>query len=490
MFQSTASNILPIYKSELTEQSKSSNYNWKTLTKAGLVFVTTTGAFLALKTTGSFSFISSWLKNNGTNFDEQETNLAVPEGDERTDLSLTGFELPEALQTNNLLQPQHTAFTPQRDKRDLLGIPKKIGPEFQVNTYTTSNQQYPSVAGLSDGKFVVVWESNGQDGDSYGIYGQMYNADGTEYLSEFQVNTYITRVQKFPSVAGLSDGKFVVVWESGSTSPPYQDGNGYGVYGQIFNADGTKYLSEFQVNTYTRDSQYNPSVADLSDGKFVVTWASYGGQDGDLTGVYGQMYNANGTKFLSEFQVNTYTIGSQYQPSIAGLSDGRFVVTWVGAGDEAPRGIHGQMFSADGNKFLSGFQVNTYTMYDFDIPSITGLNNSKFVVTWISNWQDGDWYGIYGQMYNANGTKFLSEFQVNTYTTNYQWYPSVAELSDSKFVVTWQSGHQDGSGDGIYGQMYNINGSKYGSEFLVNTNTVNDQRKPSVAGLKVMANSW
>ena len=36
-------------------------------------------------------------------------------------------------------------------------------------------------------------------------------------------------------------------------------------------------------------------------------------------------------------------------------------------------------------------------------PSVTALNNGGFVVTWTSLDQDGDGYGIYAQMYDANG---------------------------------------------------------------------------------------
>ena len=37
------------------------------------------------------------------------------------------------------------------------------GDEFQINAYTTDRQQDPSVSGLSDDRFVVVWQSEGQD---------------------------------------------------------------------------------------------------------------------------------------------------------------------------------------------------------------------------------------------------------------------------------------------------------------------------------------
>lgn len=50
----------------------------------------------------------------------------------------------------------------------------RLGPEFRINSYTASAQSYPSVATLTDGGFVVTWQSNGQDGSGYGIYGQRY----------------------------------------------------------------------------------------------------------------------------------------------------------------------------------------------------------------------------------------------------------------------------------------------------------------------------
>ena len=44
-------------------------------------------------------------------------------------------------------------------------------------------------------------------------------------------------------------------------------------------------------------------------------------------GVYGQRYNADGTPSGSEFRVNTYTSGHQYDPSVTALKDGGFMVS-------------------------------------------------------------------------------------------------------------------------------------------------------------------
>ncbi|NGX62599.1 MAG: hypothetical protein K940chlam9_02098, partial [Chlamydiae bacterium] len=274
-----------------------------------------------------------------------------------------------------------------------------VGSEFQVNTYTTSDQWDSSAAPLNDGGFVVTWESDGQDGDVYGVYGQRYDSSGVKSGVEFQVNTYTTSDQQDPSVAPLNDGGFVVTWESSG-----QDGNAYGIYGQRYDSSGVKSGVEFQVNTYTTSGQRDPSVAPLNDGGFVVTWESLG-QDGDSWGVYGQRYDSSGVKSGVEFQVNTYTTSDQRDPSVAPLNDGGFVVTWHSNGQDGDSsyGVYGQKYDSSGVKSGLEFQVNTYTTSLQDSSSAAPLNDGGFVVTWHSNGQDGDLDGVYGQRYDSNG---------------------------------------------------------------------------------------
>ena len=57
--------------------------------------------------------------------------------------------------------------------------------------------------------------------------------------------------------------------------------------------------------------------------------------------------------------------------------------------------------------------------------------------------------GVYGQRYSAAGAPAGDEFLVNTVKTGNQDFPSVAGLSDGGFIVTFQSNN---SGGGIYGQ--------------------------------------
>ena len=102
-----------------------------------------------------------------------------------------------------------------------------VGLEFQVNSYTTGGQSRPIVSHGSDGSFVVVWQSLGQDGSEFAVEGQRYDSTGAPSGTEFQVNSYTTSAQVRPSVSHGSDGSFVVVWDSYT-----QDGSGSAVEGQ------------------------------------------------------------------------------------------------------------------------------------------------------------------------------------------------------------------------------------------------------------------
>jgi hypothetical protein len=63
------------------------------------------------------------------------------------------------------------------------------------------------------------------------------------------------------------------------------------IFGQHFAPDGSPLGSEFQVNTYTTDTEQSPAVAAGDDG-FVVVWTSDGspGTDGSSYSVQARRY--------------------------------------------------------------------------------------------------------------------------------------------------------------------------------------------------------
>jgi hypothetical protein len=364
----------------------------------------------------------------------------------------------------------------------LAGLPapagaQAVGPEFQVNAYTTSDQRTTAVAADSSGNFVVVWQSDGQDGSLDGIFGQRYDSTGEAQGAEFRVNSYTTGNQRLPSVASDASGNFVVVWQSDG-----QDGSQEGIFGQRYDSGGVAQGDEFRVNSYTTRQQGSPSVASDASGNFVVVWEGGYRQDGSLFGIFGQRYDSGGVAQGDEFLVNSYTTGRQNDPSVASDGSGNFVVVWSSYDqDGSQEGVFGQRYDSGGVAQGVEFRVNSYTTLFQQHPSVAADADGNFVVAWYSHSAlDGSFGGVLGQRYDSTGVAQGDEFQINSYTTNGQLLPSVAFDADGNFVVVWQSSGQDGSADAIFGRRYDSGGVAQGDEFQVNSFTTGDQGYPSV----------
>jgi len=351
------------------------------------------------------------------------------------------------------------------------GVP--LGPEFRVNTYTSLAQAFPSAAVDPGGGFVVVWQSQYQDGSSYGVFGQRFAATGAPLGAEFRVNTYTPLFQGEPSVGGMDgSGTFVVVWQSG----PGQDGSQGGIFGQRYAASGAPLAGEFRVNTYTTGHQSLPSAAVSLSGSFVVVWRS---ADGSAYGVLGQRFAVSGVPLGPEFRVNTYTAQAQTPTGVATDAVGNFVVVWQSPQDGSLSGVFGQRYAVSGAPVGPEFQVNTYTLDDQVNAAVDMDGAGNFVVVWQSRGQDGSSDGIFGQRYASTGAPLGGEFRVNTSTPGSQYTPAVATDASGNFVVTW-SGY-DGSSNGTFGQRFASSGGPLGPEFRVNTFTLANQVVSSVA---------
>jgi hypothetical protein len=85
-------------------------------------------------------------------------------------------------------------------------MPSKIGTEFEVNAHVGGVQNNRKIATLNNDNLIIVWNSYGQDGSGYGVYGQVFDPTAGKVGNEFQRNTYTTDY-----VAILDSGNFVVV---------------------------------------------------------------------------------------------------------------------------------------------------------------------------------------------------------------------------------------------------------------------------------------
>ncbi|MEO0583569.1 MAG: T9SS type A sorting domain-containing protein [Bacteroidota bacterium] len=327
--------------------------------------------------------------------------------------------------------------------------------DFLVNATTSDAQRFPEVAIDTAGNFVVVWQSLNQDGDGWGIYFRKYTVSGTSSISETRVNVTTSGSQRQPQVAMQSSGDFVIVWESDTN-----------IYARMYTASGVTKTSEFVVNTTTLGSQIFPSVAvEADDGNFLITWQSLN-QDGDGYGIYAQKYDASGATVGSEFRVNTETSQHQLMPNAAIDDLGETVITWASyLQDGSEYGIYAQFYDSSGTARGSEFRVNTTTSSSQHYVDVSATDNGTFIFSWTSFDQDGNYSGVYSAIYDKEQAVVLAENLVNTNTTDYQQFSSVSSNQSSvgSAMVVWQDGLLTGTsaneGDdfGVYSQAYTTN---------------------------------
>ena len=350
-----------------------------------------------------------------------------------------------------------------------------LGPEFQVNSYTTNFQSIASVASDSAGNFVVTWSSYGSAGSDpdFSIQAQRYDNAGMPLGGEFQVNSYTTGWQLASGVAIDGLGNFVVVWRSAGSAG--SDTSGYSIQGQRFDSTGAAQGGEFQVNTYTTGAQNIPAVATDGAGNFVVVWQSAGGAGSDSgDSIQGQRFDSTGAAQGGQFQINSYMTSTQSYPAVATAAAGNFVVVWHsdGSGSDYDWSVQAQRYDSAGTPLGGEFQVNSYTT-GFQLSpavAIDGLGN--FVVTWADNNLPAR--SIRGQRYNSSGTPQGGEFEIAT-NASFRGAGVTADGAGNVVVVWGGTGQSSDSDGSVQGRRYDGLGTPQGPQFQINTYTSGGQ---------------
>lgn len=313
----------------------------------------------------------------------------------------------------------------------------------------------PQIAADPAGNFLLVWVGADLNIWRFGIFGQLLDAPGSVGDPAFEI---VGSNSPFGTTAGLAaipSGSFVVV----GTFPA---DTGRGVFGQRLDAAGRRIGSEFQVNAATLGEQDLPTIAADESG-FVVAWTTSAFGYGDQGDIFAQRFGPDGARIGAEFQVNTYTRMRQAQPSVAALGAGSFVVVWESEPQEGSNeGVFGQRFDSAGSRVGTEFQANTYVRADQGDAKVAADRNGGFLVVWESEKgnrpraQDGSEGGVFAQRFDSDGDRIGEEFQVNTYTIEDQGTPWVAGNGSGDFVVVWESTGEDGAGEGVFGQRLRV----------------------------------
>lgn len=402
-----------------------------------------------------------------------------------------------------------------------------LSAPIQVSGTSPANKSWPAIAMNDAGQIAVTWSRDGG-----AVFLRLFDSGGQANTDEFRVSDDLG--DSAPSVAIDPAGNPVVVWESQNFAD--QD-----LVARRFSFAGDSISDELLVASSIDSS--TPStrrVAVNSEGDFAVVWlgqelevqyySKYGVPVGDpfvagdrsslsgsilypqaALGLNGRLLIANNWTTVPDFDqdvtarliaaptleqgalqsgettVNSELAGMQLTSgesggrSVATDSSGNFVVTWASENQDGDGyGIYGQRFSSTGAALDGEFQVNSEKDFDQIEPAIAMSGDGKFVVAWSSFGQDGDDEGIFAQRFDASGNPIGAEFQVNSSVAYRQYRPAVGIDDSGSFVITWMS-EQGGLSLGIFARRFDESGNPIGSEFQVDDGTDNLARDPSIA---------
>ncbi|MGW8256409.1 MAG: hypothetical protein ACWGMZ_02875, partial [Thermoguttaceae bacterium] len=356
---------------------------------------------------------------------------------------------------------------------------KESSDEFRVNPaepdldYTIGidkqNQSNAVVAMDADGDFVICWQSDVPDsvtpGSKIDIFAQRFSPAALTDASAgtFKVNMDLTDP--------TADAETTI----------------YGVR-PLGNA--------FQVNRFTTNEQYDPSVAMDYDGNFVVCWENNGQRVSFFNGVVAQRFDRDGNRLGDEFMVSREDTWQTAGGYVSVSPDGHFLITWAEPGLDAST-LFAKVYDAQGQVITDQFIVE----HGFNPTAAWDSGNHYTIIFDRIHWDvtngdldrdkidtadkitiDGETYasgftgGVYGIRYNLAGEEILPLFRVNDGTIElngdrknpewpyYQGMNQVSMDADGDLYVTYE-GYGPGQKGGNYDPNYNINSLLWFQEY-------------------------
>ena len=338
-------------------------------------------------------------------------------------------------------------------------------PQFQVNSYTPSEQRFPQIDAFDDGGFIVTWTSRlfPEGNTTANVIARRFDASLAPIGDDFLVAGSETETTGH-RVATQPDGGFLVVWTYRYSEPTRSE-----VWSRLYSSTGapagpgSMLRADRGVAQVESDDQgrftlllgslegwhlqrldaagtplgeesfvYNPpfvegvDLATRGDGRSMVFW-------GDTAYRY-RRYNADGTPA----SVPTVApIEGAGKAEIVATDEGYYLLGSPNISDLAGQRIDpighvlGSEFSTPalgGGGVLEGFAHHPETGYAFVRQTFGPV---------------GDPFGGVEQGRISPQEEVLNLLHVNTYTFHEQGDPAITALSDGTFLVVWHSTFSD-----------------------------------------------
>ena len=202
----------------------------------------------------------------------------------------------------------------------------RVGGEIAVDAEVQSDQALPVVTSLATGGFVVAWQDSTPavgEPDTL-IRAQVFSAAGAKVGASLVVSDTTPGERDFPAIAGLPNGGFVVTWQH------FVSATNSDIKAQVFDGDGTKLGGEMLINTVTTGYQERPVIASVTGDGFVIAWGDGSGLGGDADGTsikaqlfsygaYNVITGTDGVDVLTGTTRDDHIIGLASNDTLTGL---------------------------------------------------------------------------------------------------------------------------------------------------------------------------
>lgn len=259
-----------------------------------------------------------------------------------------------------------------------------------VNSNSAGNQINPAIAMAPDGRFVIAWEDESDNKNNPQIFIRGFNADGNQAFADRNVDTF-AGVRRKPSIAMSDNGNFVVTWEDDTDM-----NNMFQINAKGFNADGTDRIKTFTVNSIADGQQLNPTVSMNGAGVFTIAYED----DADGNGIYrikAVGYNADGSTLFADMHISNAGEDA-VEPVLCVMKNNDVVYSWTAKarnnGDIRLRSYKSKTL----NK--TTFNANSITAGIQNQPAMGCTENNKFAILWHDDLDANGYYEILGHGYN------------------------------------------------------------------------------------------
>jgi Ca2+-binding RTX toxin-like protein len=299
----------------------------------------------------------------------------------------------------------------------------------------------PTVGTFANGNYLVAWQA--EEPAQTGLQYAVVDAGGSNVMvGPVVVPDPFNDFDGHQRIA-TSGNQAMLVWSHGFAESSIQM--------ELINSSGVQGPDKL-VAFHQFEDLINPEVAALADGRFVIVWERETAHD-----VQGKIYDPATDTFSPMFTVGI-TGGDQTKPSVTGLPDGGFLVTWTDNShavgyDYYGTGIDGQRFDSTGAPDGDPFQVDIWGDYNDQLDSAVAANASGHVAAvWTNNdfnaFADNDGSSIVGQFMQLT-TEVVNGTSGDDTITTYSLGETINGLDGNDII------HAGGGNDTVSGGIGN-----------------------------------